>query len=100
MTLPVIQADDPVVEPAVASKTYDALWLRTVQVVSPQYGVGSVYIEAVPMISGTGEVHHSESIEIRTDQLWAAAATIPEVAQAMGAILAAFGPLKTWLESQ
>lgn len=100
MTLPVIEADQPVIEPAVASKTYDALWLRNVQVVTPFYGVGSVYIETVPMVSGTGEVHPSESVEVRSDQLWAAAAAVPEVATAIGAILAAFPPLKAWIASQ
>lgn len=100
MTLPLIQADDPVIEPAVSAKTYDAVWLRTLQVVTPQYGVGSIYLETVPMVSGTGEVHPTDSSEIRCDVLWAAAAAVPEVATALGAILAAYGPLKTWIESQ
>lgn len=100
MTLPVIPADDPVVEPAVAAKTYDAVWVRTLQVVTPHYGEGTIYIETAPMVSGTGEVHPTDASEIRCEQLWAAAAAVPEVAAALAAILAAYGPLKTWVESQ
>lgn len=100
MPIPTISADDPVVEPAVAAKTYDAVWLRTIQIVTPQYGVGSIYIETVPMDSATGELHPSNSSELRCDLLWESVAAVQEVETALGAFLAAYAPLKNWIESQ
>lgn len=98
--LPLLPAEETIEVPAVDAKSFDASWLANVQVVTPYRGVGTVYVEAKPMSSTTGDIHPSISWEIRTDRLWDAVEEVPEVAQAMGAILAAFGPLKAWLAAQ
>lgn len=100
LELPVLPAEETLETAATAAQVYDASWLSNIQVITPQHGIGTVYVEAKPMSATTGAIHPSISWEVRTDKLWEAAEEVPEVAQAMGAILAAFGPLKAWLAAQ
>lgn len=99
----VIPLDQPVVVPPSDERQFDAMWLTQVLVrtLSPtdQTGGGLVQIEYVPMNSSTGETLPVVS-QISTDQLMRAVSEVPEVAQAMGAILLAVTPLKAWIDVQ
>ncbi|TXH54398.1 MAG: hypothetical protein E6Q97_11045 [Desulfurellales bacterium] len=100
LSLPAIPLPQAVDVEEVPAKTYGHVWTTRVDIHAPHYGVGDIYLEMAPMVVGTGEVHPSIRTEIRTDKLWEAAESVPEVAAAMGAILSAIGPLQTWLASQ
>lgn len=99
----VIPLDEPVVVPPSPSKQFDAMWVTQVLVrtllPTDQTGGGLASIEYVPMHAQTGEVL-PDVRSISTDQLMKAVAEVPEVAQAMGAILLAIVPLKNWIASQ
>ena len=99
----VIPLDTAIVVPASESKQFDAMWLTSVMVrtlpPTDTSGGGSVQIDYVPMNSTTGEVL-PEAAAITTDRLMQAVAEVPEVAQAMGAILLAIQPLKNWIAQQ
>jgi hypothetical protein len=64
-----------------------------------QSGGGLVSVEYVPMDAATGEVL-PQPAAISSDKLMQAVNEVPEVAQAMGAILLAIQPLKAWIAAQ
>lgn len=91
---------------ATTAKTFDSLWLATIQIKTPQptgpddpeftQRDGSIYLEYYPLKSGTGELHRVP-VEIRSDKLWDAVAKVPEVAAAVEALLAAIRPLEDFV---
>jgi hypothetical protein len=99
----IIPLDTPVVVPPSDEKHFDAMWITQVLVrtllPTDQTEGGLVQIEYVPMNALTGETLPLVS-QISTDQLMRAVQEVPEVAQAMGAILLAITPLKEWIDSQ
>lgn len=99
----IIPLDQPIVIEPTPAKEFGAMWITQVLVrtllPTDQTGGGLVQIEYVPMNAQTGEIL-PEPQAISCDKLIQAVAEVPEVAQAMGAILLAIGPLKAWLASQ
>ncbi len=99
----VIPLDQPVQIPSSPAKQFEAMWITQVLVrtllPTDQTGGGLASIEYVPMNAQTGEVL-PDVRSISTDKLMEAVAEVPEVAQAMGAILLAITPLKNWIASQ
>ena len=99
----IIPLDTPVVVPPSDEKQFDAMWITQVLVrtllPTDQTGGGLVQIEYVPMNALTGETLPLVS-QISTDQLMRSVSEVPEVAQAMAAILLAVTPLKAWIEAQ
>jgi hypothetical protein len=99
----VIPLDAPIQIPSSPAKQFEAMWITQVLVrtllPTDQSGGGLVAIEFVPMNAQTGEIL-PEPQSISSDRLMQAVAEVPEVAQAMGAILLAIQPLKAWLASQ
>ncbi len=102
MSLTPIPLKTEVEAPAVQAKTFDSMWIKAIQVrtPSPDMSAGSIYIEYVPMVAGTGETLDTAPVELRTDKLWLAAGTVPEVGVALGALLAAIRPLEDFIEEQ
>jgi hypothetical protein len=98
----IIPLDNPVVVPARDEKTFDSLWITQllIRTLPPTdlTGGGLVEIEYAPMSSQTFEIL-DQIQSISTDQLMRATQEVPEVAQAMGAVLLAIDPLKQWLLS-
>lgn len=98
----VIPLDSPVVVPARTEKVFDSLWISQllIRTLAPTdvSGGGLVVIEYLPMSSETFETLNQVQ-SISTDKLMQAAAEVPEVAQAMGAILLAINPLKEWINT-
>lgn len=96
MSLPVLSLDTPVTRQAVAETVYDSMWIYSVSVLAPDPSMqsGRIVIEYYPMVSGTGELKTDALQRISTDQLWPLVGTVPEVAQALGAILAAIKPIE------
>lgn len=98
----IIPLDTPVVVPASSQKEFDSLWITQllIRTLGPtdQSGGGLVQIEYVPMSSSTYETYPQVQA-ISTDLLMRAVAEVPEVAQAMGAILLAINPLKQWVDA-
>jgi hypothetical protein len=97
----IIPLDSPVVVPARDEKTFDSLWISQLMIrtlpPTDQTGGGLVTIEYVPMSSQTFEILEQTNV-ISTDMLMQAVSQVPEVAQAMGAILLAINPLKEWIQ--
>ncbi len=102
MPLTPIPLKTEVEDPAVEAKGFDSMWIKAIQVrtPTPDMSSGSIYIEYVPMVAGTGETLETAPVELRTDQLWLAAGTVPEVGIALGALLAAIRPLEDFIEEQ
>jgi hypothetical protein len=100
----IVPLDTPVVIPPVPEKVYDAVWVREllIRTLDPTAQVpgGTCIIKIEPMSSTTFEVLPDAAFEISTEELMLAAATVPEVAAAIDAILAAVPALKTWIESR
>lgn len=99
----IVPLDNPVVVPATTQKEFDALWISQIVIrtlpPTDQSGGGLVHIEYVPMSSQTFEILPQVQT-ISTDKLMQAAAEIPEVTQAMGAILLSIDPLRQWIAAQ
>lgn len=90
-----------ITKPAIAEKTFPHLWLSSVIVSAPSLTAGKVNIETLPFNGDTGEIGSgADMIAIKTDELWDAVGEVPEVAAAMGAILAAVGPLRDWVAAR
>lgn len=95
--------------PAKQATTFDSLWVTAIGIrcpvptspADPSFASrpGTVYVEYYPMKSGTGELH-SVPVEIRSEKLWHAVATVPKVAAAVDALLAAIRPLETYNDGQ
>ena len=97
----VIQADEPVVIPAVEQKTFDAQWIYNLVVHAPTLTTGRVAVELLPYNSQTHELGPGEFIEsFTTDKLWQAVAEVPEMAVALGAIISAVPAMKNWIKLQ
>lgn len=91
-----IPIDTPKTEPA---RTYDALFLRSLQIQAGSTTQGMARLELCPFETSTGHINHNDVERIQVD-LWKAAAEVPAVAQAMGAVLAAVPALKVWALAQ
>jgi len=99
----VINLDTPVVVDPVPQKEFDAMWITQIMIrtLGPtETEGGTALIEYIPMSSSTFEILNQPATSISTDKLMKAVAEVPEVAQAMGAILLAINPLKTWIAAQ
>jgi hypothetical protein len=99
----VIPLDQPVQIPSSPAKQFEAMWITQVLVrtllPTDQSGGGLVSIEYVPMNATTGEVL-PQPTAISSDRLMQAVSEVPEVAQAMGAILLAIQPFRNWIAAQ
>ena len=91
----------PLEIPATPAKIFPHVWLYSVMARVPSMDSGSIRIETLPCNVATGEIANGDfMVPIQTDKLWQAAAEVPEVAAAMGAIFTAVGPLRKWIEAQ
>lgn len=99
--IPIIPLEQPVEIPPTEPKVFDAIWISqlSIRTLPPtdQTGGGLVEIEYLPMNSQTFETF-GQPQSIRSDKLMTAVFSVPEVAQALGAILLAFEPLKQFEE--
>lgn len=103
--LPIIPLDEPVVVPEVAARTYSLVWLRALHVSTIPAdigtGAGSIEITICPMAAdGSGDILSEAREVIQTDEMWLAISQVPEVAQAIGANLAAAIALKAWVKAR
>lgn len=93
-----LKNDTPIVIPAMSEKSFPDIWLYNISIMAPGLDSGRITIETLPYNSETQEIGNgSMMVPIHTDQLWDAVNEVPEVAQAMGAIFAAVGPLRDWV---
>ena len=89
--------------PATSAKTYSDIWLDKIVLGMPSETEGFAQIITRYYDSKSGEILQGEKGEAGTifiRNLPAAIAAVPEVAKAMGAILAAIEPLRDWEEAQ
>ena len=97
-----IPRDEPYVTPPEPEKTYDSVWLNTINIDITQTE-GRLNIKCLPYNSTTQELNMGleGGIEfIHTQDLWKAIAEVPEVSGAMDAITAAIVPLREWIDTQ
>ena len=91
----------PLEIPATPAKIFPHVWLYSVMARVPSMDSGSIRIETLPCNMETREIAGGDHmLPLETDDLWRAVAEVPEVAAAMGAILAAVGPLHAWIAAQ
>ena len=96
-----ITPEQPIVVPPQAGITFDQQWIYNLVVHSPTVDSGRVLIELLPFDPATQTIGSSALLEIvQTDQLWQAAAEVPEVAAAMQAVIDCIGPLREWIKTQ
>ncbi len=92
--------ETPVVIPPIEEKTFPDLWIYSINIIAPTIDSGRVQIELLPYNYDNKEIFPGNHQVISTDDLWAAANEVPEIAQAMGAIFMAIEPLRTWIDSK
>lgn len=98
--MPIINPN-PVVIPPTPEVTYPHIWLYNVMIHAPSVNAGMISVEALPYNADTQALASGNYVQrMQTDQLWKAVAEVPEVEQAMQAILAAVVPLKNWIDLQ
>lgn len=96
-----ITPEQPIVVPPQAGVTFDQQWIYNLVVHSTAVDAGRVTIELLPFDASGQTIGSSSFLEtISTDQLWQAAAAVPEVAAAMQAVINCVGPLRAWIKSQ
>ena len=92
---------NPVTVPSTPEVVYPYIWLYNIIVHAPSTTTGRITIETLPYNGDSQAIGSGEYIQtIQTDQLWKAVAEVPEVAQAMQAIIDAVVPLKNWIDLQ
>lgn len=93
-----IPNEAPVEVAPVEAKVYNDLWINAISIIVPSETEGRITVELNPYNYDTKEILKDEVISVGTSELWSAVAEVPEVAMAMGHIIAAIGPLKEWIK--
>lgn len=89
---------DPIQREAITTKTFDAMWLTSLVVLTPIPGQeGRIAIEWQPMAID-GELYPQIN-RIECDSLFSAVQEVPALAKAFGAIMKAVLPLKEFVET-
>jgi len=97
-----IPRDEPYITPPEPEKTYDSIWLNSINIEITQTE-GRLNIKCLPYNSTTQELNMGleGGIEwIRTRDLWKAIDEVPEVKDAMDAITTAIVPLREWINTE
>lgn len=99
-------------------KTFDSVWIKNINIHCPQINEvgntdGHISIELVPYNNSEGSeaIYVSSGVEgietltvptppVASKSFWDCVNEVPEVAAAMGAIISAVAPLRTWIEEQ
>lgn len=97
---PIIQTTETITIPPIAQKTFDALWLYSLNAIMPTSTDGRLAVEFIPINSTTGEMLIEGKQEIAVADLPKALAEIPELQAAFTAIVQAVEPVKAWLTAQ
>lgn len=84
-----ITPTNPIEQPAVEAKIFDQLYLKRFNVMSLTPSESSAQAVLVPLNSTTGETDESAKIHVHLENVQEIAASVPEVAQAMGALFVA-----------
>jgi len=107
-----IPRNEPFVVPATPEETFDSVWLRSINIYSPQINasgndLGSINIEMLPYDSTNDKIWSTadnEGVEYLNipnrvngrKTFWDAVNEVPEVAVAMNSIIDAIPALRTW----
>tara|TARA_R110002020_G_scaffold51418_1_gene145489 strand:- start:93 stop:563 length:471 start_codon:yes stop_codon:yes gene_type:complete len=107
-----IPRNEPFVIPARPEETFDSVWLRSINIYSPQINAsgnneGSINIEMLPYDSSNDNIYSTadnEGVEYLNipsrvngrKSFWDAVNEVPEVAIAMNSIIEAIPALRTW----
>jgi len=89
-----VPLDKPVVTPAIKAKEYGFKFFTDFAVSAKSGAEGDIFIRSVPL-SEDGELLQSQPTETRCP-LWTAAASIPEAAAAMEAVMKALPLIEVW----
>lgn len=89
-----------IIEPS-PEKQFPHSWVYSFFVHAPSIENGIAKFELLPYNSDTKELGEGKYMEfINVNDLFACVTEVPEAAQAYGAILAAIGPVRTWIEAR
>lgn len=96
-----LERTEPLVIEAKPQKSFPHEWIKYFSVIASSVDTGSASFEILPYNSDTKEIGEDQYKElILVDDLFACVAEVPEAAQAYGAILAAIGPVRAWVEAR
>ena len=86
---------------AIPEKTFPHAWIYNMSTHAPTTTSGRIALDILPYNAETDELGKGVDKEtISTDELWLAIEQVPELSQAMAAILTAVGPLRTWVAAR
>ena len=110
-----IPRDEPFVVPASPEETFDSIWLRNINISVPataQSGSteGNIHIECLPYDADAEKIYttpDNEGVEYLNvpsrvngrKNFWECVDEVPEVKDAMDAIIAAIPALRTWINT-
>ena len=110
-----IPRDEPYVVPASPKETFDSIWLRNINISVPataQSGSteGNIHIECLPYDADDEKIYKTAdnsgveylNVPQRTNgrkSFWTCVNEVPEVKDAMDAIIAAIPALRTWINT-
>lgn len=97
-----IEIENPVVIPAKPQQVFDLLWVRSLTIDLPgpnEPQDKSICNIAVCPMSQSGELFDNLEL-IKTSRLLEAAAEVPEIANAINAVVAAIPALKNWIKAR
>lgn len=88
----------PIVTEAVPLKTYDELWIYSLNAMSPSTSSGSITIELLPYNRSLNELGPSDAkITLTTDKFFEALEQVPELAAAFQAVINAVPATRQWI---
>ena len=88
----------PIVTEAVPLKTYDELWIYSLNAISPTTSSGSITIELLPYNRSLNELGPSNArIVLSTDKFFEALEQVPELTAAFQAVIAAIPAPRQWI---
>ena len=110
-----IPRDTPYVVPARPEETFDSIWLRNINISVPDTATsgttqGNIHIECLPYDADVERIYttaDNEGVEYLNvpnrangrKSFWECVNEVPEVAEAMDAIIAAIPALRTWINT-
>ena len=110
-----IPRDTPYVVPARPEETFDSIWLRNINISVPDTAAsgttqGNIHIECLPYDADAEHIYttaDNEGVEYLNvpnringrKSFWECVNEVPEVADAMDAIIAAIPALRTWINT-
>jgi len=91
---------NPLILPAIPEKTFPAIWISEFRATAPGPDAGSVTFRWRPYDPESKTLAPAEHTQSMSLPLWELAQEVPEAAQAVGAVFAAFEAAVQWQQAR